>query len=141
MDPATLNLIATNAVTLLSPYLSKAAETVLPQAADDLYNAIKQKFSDKPAAQEALADLEKSPEDADAQAAMRIQLKKAVGADENFAQEIKRLTEQLKGIEGKSSVSAMDRGVAAGRDISGTVLTGDIKGSVTIGEDDREDGG
>ena len=141
MDPATLNLIATNAVTLLSPYLSKAAETVLPQAADDLYNAIKQKFSDKPAAQEALADLEKSPEDADAQAAMRIQLKKAVGADENFAQEIKRLTEQLKRIEGKSSVSAMDRGVAAGRDISGTVLTGDIKGSVTIGEDDREDGG
>jgi hypothetical protein len=141
MDSATLNLIAANAVALLSPYLSKAAETILPQAADDLYTAIKQKFSDKPAAQEAMADLEKSPEEADAQAAMRLQLKKAFGADENFAQEVKRLSEQLSGISENPAVSSSDRGVAAGRDISGTILTGDIKGSVTIGEGSKQDDG
>ncbi|MEJ2305242.1 MAG: hypothetical protein P8Y14_27285 [Anaerolineales bacterium] len=141
MDPATLNLIAANAVALLSPYLSKAAETVVPKAADDLYTAIKKRLSDKPAAQEAMADLEKSPEDSDSQAAMRIQIKKALREDESFTQEIKGLVEQLRETGGKSWVSGRDRGVAAGRDISGTVLTGDIKGSVTIDKDNKEDDG
>ena len=141
MDPVTHNLIAANAVALLSPYLSKGVDSVVPQAADGLYNAINKRLSDTPAAQEAMADLEKSPEDADTQAAMRIQLKKAFDKDENFAQEIKGLVEQLRGIDGESSVSARTGGVAAGRDISGTILTGDITGPVTIGKENKEDDG
>jgi hypothetical protein len=138
MDPTTLNLITANAVALLSEYLSKAAETVLPKAADHLYNAIKTRLEKKPAAKEAVEDLEKSPKDPDAQAVVRVQLKKTLTEDDDFAQEIKKLVEQVKEIGGESAVRANDRGVAAGRDISGTVLTGDIEGSVSIGGSSQE---
>lgn len=133
MDPATINLITANAVALLSSYLAKAAETVIPKAAEDLYSAIRGRLSAKPAAQEALADLEAAPEDADAQAAVRLQLKKELVEDEEFRRAIETLLERAKESGSKPAISATGRSVASGGDISGTVLTGDVKGSVSIG--------
>ena len=67
------------------------------------------------------------------QAAARLQLKKLLTEDEAFAADLERLLKAAEGAGVKPVVSATDRGVAAGRDISGTVQTGDIKGPVTIG--------
>ena len=45
---------------------------------------------------EALADLEKQPKDADNQAALRVQLKKALEADPAFRAELATLVDEIK---------------------------------------------
>ena len=76
MDAAIISALATTAVSFLSPYLAKSGEVAAKKIGEDLYQALKKRFSKKPAAQEALADIEKEPNDTDVQAALRIQLKK-----------------------------------------------------------------
>lgn len=98
MDPLTIATLASTAVSLLIPYLQKAgeavAESVGATAVDkvkELYGSIKAKFSSKPAANEALDDLTNNPSDADTQAAMRTQLKKALETDPDFAAKLTAL--------------------------------------------------
>jgi hypothetical protein len=45
----------------------------------------------RPAVEEAVADLAADPDDADAQAALRVQVKKLLAADEQFAEEIREM--------------------------------------------------
>jgi len=132
MDPTAIGAIAAGAVSILSPYLTKAADMVVPKVAEDLYALLHSKLAKKPAAAEALQDLEKSPEDADAQAALRVQLKKSMVEDEELAGQVNQLVEAAGGTEGRT-VSASNRGVAAGGDISGPVFTGDVRGDIDIG--------
>jgi hypothetical protein len=140
MDPAAIGALAASAVTLLTPYLAKAAETVVPKAAEDLYAALRGKLSRKPAAAEALQDLEKTPTDADTQAALRAQLKKVLAEDEEFAAEVQKMVEEAARSGARSTVSAASRGVAAGGNINGTIVTGDIHGSLDVGQRDSEPG-
>ncbi len=125
MDQATIAMLAANTVSILAPYLSRAADQVTPKLADDLYQAVKNRLARKPAAAEALEDLEKMPAEPDAQAALRAQLKKALAEDEQFTARLEALVRQAEGTSTRVSVTAANRGVAAGRDISGTVITGD----------------
>ncbi|HEX7973469.1 MAG TPA: hypothetical protein VF498_03600 [Anaerolineales bacterium] len=129
MDPTTLGALATGAVSILSPYLAKVADAVAPKVAGDLYALLRDKLARKPAAAEALQDLEKAPADADTQAALRLQLKKVLAEDEDLVAQLQKLVEQA-GRPAGGIVRASDRGVAAGGDISGQVFTGDIGGSV-----------
>ena len=133
MDAQTTSVLAANAVAVLAPYLSKAAETVIPKAAEDLYKTVKARLSRRPAAEEALEDLKKSPSDEDAQAALRLQLKKMLAEDEAFVQELSERLENARASGVVMQVSASNRGVAAGGDVSGTVFTGDIQGPVSLG--------
>jgi len=94
MDPQTISVIATTAVGFLAPYLAKAGEEAAKKVGEDVYKAIKTHFDKKPVAQEALADLEKAPSDADFQAALRVQLKKLLTADEAFAAELEALIQK-----------------------------------------------
>ncbi len=75
MDSASIGILATNVISAITPLLVSAAkntaEKILPQAAEDLYQAIKNRLTNKPAAAEALADLEEAPSDEDIQAAVR----------------------------------------------------------------------
>ena len=137
MDQAVIHLIATNAVAILAPYISKAAETLVPKAAEDLYAAVRERFAKKPAAEEALKDLEQAPEDEDTQASVRAQLKKIMAEDETFAMQLQKLIQE-ETEPGKPGVSATNRGVAAGGNISGPVVTGDVGGSVSIGGSSNE---
>ena len=100
MDPIVIPALVTSAWTLLQPYLPliapKAAEKVgesLPAAVGKAWEAIRKKFDAKAAAKEALADLLKAPADADAQGAFRLQLKKALEEDADFAAGLSRLLE------------------------------------------------
>ena len=132
MDPTTL---AASAVSILSPYLAKAADMVASKAAGDLYALLHSKLAQKPAAAEALQDLEEAPADADAQAALRLQLKKALNEDEDLAAQLQKLVKQASHPAG-GVIKASGRGVAAGGDISGQVFTGDIRGSVHLGDNE-----
>ena len=136
MDPAT---IATLAVTWLVPYLTQAGEAVTKKMGERFFAAIKSRIEDKPAAQEAVNDLEKAPTDADAQAALRLQLKKLLTEDKAFAEEIEKLVQAAEATGAKPTVSANNRSVAAGRDVKGTIVTGDVKGSISIGSTNPSD--
>jgi len=90
--------LVTTTWTALQPFLpiiaAKAAEEVGKTAVSEVWTAIKKKFDTKEAAKEALVDLLKDPQDADAQGAFRKQLKKLLEEDSSFASDLANLLEK-----------------------------------------------
>ena len=78
----------------------------------------------KPAAQEAVQDVAKAPEDADAQAVLRLQLKKLLAEDEALAREVAQLWEEARAA-GVVIIAAGQRSVAALSIEGSTIITGD----------------
>lgn len=102
MDPTTIGALASGVVAVLAPYLAKAGEEFAKEVGKaasskmgDLYQAVKARLHGHPAAAEALTDLEATPDDEDAQAALRLQLKKQMEADRAFADTLRRLLEEI----------------------------------------------
>ncbi len=97
-----LGLLSTGAVALVSGLLAKGAKTIEADLSKEasgrivkLYDTLKAKLTGA-AASEALAELEKTPTDGDAQAAVRQQVKKALAADEDFREQLRVLVEEIK---------------------------------------------
>jgi hypothetical protein len=99
MDIAALALSLTTLLGPFLPYLIHAGEQVAQEAgrkfgseawaaAKDLWASLAPKVDAKPAAHEAAHDLAQQPDDQDAQAAFRLQLKKLLAEDESFARKI-----------------------------------------------------
>jgi predicted ATPase len=93
--------LATTAVQALVPYLSAAAmegaKKLGPLAVErlaGLYDKMKIRVR-SPAGQEALAELAKTPEDADAQGALRLALRKQLAEDPSFHTELAALVEEI----------------------------------------------
>jgi hypothetical protein len=100
MDPVTS--LAATAVAVLAPYLAMAGGEFAKETGKaavtkigPLYKALKARFEHKPAAQEALVDLEANPMDADAQTALTLQLKKQIKADTELAQTVRKLLDEI----------------------------------------------
>jgi len=100
MDP--ISSLASVVVAALAPYLAKAGEEFSKEAGKaasrkigDLYAALARHFQKKPTAAGALADLKATPNDEDAQAALRLQLKKQMKADPAFADELRQILDQV----------------------------------------------
>jgi hypothetical protein len=98
-----MDALATIVLGALVPYLVKVGQSVAKDAGEvvgtkieELYNVLKARFQGKPAAEEALADLEAKPTDEDAQTALRLQLKKQMNADESLAEELRKLVNDIK---------------------------------------------
>jgi hypothetical protein len=98
MDPVTL---AGSAVALVAPYLVEGGKELAKKVGAEvgdrivtLYDRVKAKLTGGGA--EALADLEKQPKDADNQAALRVQLKKALEADPTFREELEKLVGEIR---------------------------------------------
>jgi hypothetical protein len=105
MDVQTL---AKEVVTFLAPflpYLVKAGGEAAKEAgkkfgeaaweqAKALWGKLHPKVEAKPAAQEAMQDAAAAPQDEDAQAALRLQLKKLLAEDETLASEVARLVQE-----------------------------------------------
>jgi len=125
MDAQTINVIAATAIGFLSPYLAKAGEVVARKLGEDLYDVLKARFGARPAAQEALADLEAAPDDSDRQASVRSQLKKLLAEDEAFALQL----QNLLGNAAKTEIKAVEINQTAGNDVR---QFGQVVGSVTI---------
>ena len=134
MDINALASSLTTALVPLLPYLLKAGEkaaeetgkTVAGQSlewAKSLWAKLQPKVEAKPAALEAAQDVAQSPEDEEAQVALRRQLRKLLTEDQSLAEEVSRWLEQGK-VAGMN-VSG-DRNVAIGGDVKGsTIVTGD----------------
>ena len=136
MDIGTLAASLTTGLIPLLPYLIKAGEkaaeetgkTVATQTLEwgkSLWAKLKPKVDAKPAALEAAEDVAQSPDDQDAQASFRKQLRKLLEADPALAEEVQRWLEQGKAAGVIVSASG-DRSLAIGGNVSGsTIVTGD----------------
>ena len=116
------------------PFLVKAGERIGPQVeqkgmelASTLWTRLSSQLEKRPAAQEAAADLAKAPSDEDAQAALRVQLRKLLAEDPALQKEIEALLKDARDSGSITTVNVSgDRSVGIGRDVSGsTIITGD----------------
>jgi hypothetical protein len=128
MDPQTIGVIASTAVGFLASFLTKASEAAAKQVGEDILRTLKARFSRKPAAQEALADLEKTPDDADLQVALRVQLKKLLEEDAAFAAQLQQLLQEA----GKTETGATIIKQVAGNDAK---QFGQVFGNITFHQD------
>jgi hypothetical protein len=101
MDPN--QSLAASSVAALAPYLAKAGEEFAKETGKMgankigvLYQVLKVHFMNKPAANEALLDLEANPNDEDAQAALRLQLSKQLQADSTLTDTLLKLLDDIK---------------------------------------------
>ncbi|HSF79755.1 MAG TPA: hypothetical protein VLA49_00885, partial [Anaerolineales bacterium] len=104
----------------------------LPAAVGKLWTALKGKFEAKPSAKEALVDLLKNPEDPDLQAQFRVQLKKALEEDKDFAEQVKGFLEeagtQIR-VQVRDGAAAIGDGAkAVGK--GGMIVEGNVGGDV-----------
>ena len=136
MDIGALASSLTTALVPLLPYLLQAGEKVAQETgkaiteqslewAQSLWTKLKPKVDAKPAALEAAHDAAQTPDDEDARAALRVQLKKLLTEDQSLAEEVSRWLEQGKAA-GIVLTASGDRSAAIGGDVKGsTIITGD----------------
>lgn len=152
MDIPTVAAEVTAALVPALPYLvtagQKGAEVIGEQLASSVWETAKALWHKlrpvvevSPMATEAVRDLAAAPDDADAQAALRVQLKKLLAADEGL---LKGLAEVLQAaghpqdyraaVSGDGAVAQGAGAVAAGK--GGVAVGGDLQGGVRIGGKD-----
>jgi hypothetical protein len=105
-----ITTLATSVVATLTPYLVKAGEEFAKEAGKaavnkigTLYQFLSKRFKNHPSAKEALNDLKAKPDDKDAQAALRIQIKKVLKAEPDMVMTIQQLLVDVK--QDRASVS------------------------------------
>ena len=131
-------LLAKETVAFLAPFLPqllKAGESVaeggakLGQAAGGgawevakkLWATLSPSVEAKPGTKEAVEEVKANPKDEDAQAALRLQLKKLFAEDETLAREILKIQKEAQ--EAGVNVAAIgDGSVAVGGNVSGSVI-------------------
>ena len=128
--------LVTTAWAALQPFLpiiaAKAAEEIGKTAVAEVWTAIKKKFDTKEAAKEALVDLLKDPQDADAQGAFRKQLRKLLEEDNSFASDLANLLEKAGNnlnaqVIGGGAIAQGDGAKAVGQ--GGIMIEGGMNGS------------
>lgn len=135
IDPA---LVAQTVTTFLVPFLpallklgEEAEKEVVKKTVDagweeaqTVWHKIHPKLEAKPAALEAVQDVAVSPDNNDAQAALRQQLKKLLTEDESWAEEVAQIMAQGERT-GVIVTASGERSVAVGGGVSGsTIVTG-----------------
>jgi hypothetical protein len=97
-------------VAALAPYLAEAGKEIakdMGKAAlgkiGTLYDFLKKRFQGNSPAEGALADLAANPDDGDAQASLRVQMKKLMNTDPDLVKTIRKMLSEIK--EDKASFS------------------------------------
>jgi hypothetical protein len=138
MDIVALTHAVTTTLVPVLPYLLKAGEKAAEEAgkkaagetwdwAKELWTRLRPKVEAKPAALEAVRDVAQTPDDEDAQAALRVQLKKLLAEDQTLTEEVTDWWQRAKAA-GVMVTASGDRSVAIGGDVLGsTIVTGDRK--------------
>ena len=137
----TLAPLATQVASLLAPFLPQLvktgqalAEGVVDQVAQQkgdvaqaLWDRLFPKMDETPAAGTAVRDAAANPDDADYEAALRVQLRKLLTEDQSLAQQLREVIESGEKASGNVNVSADgERSVAVGGSVQGsTIVTGD----------------
>lgn len=145
MDIPAIATAVTSCLAPALPYLLKAGEkgieTIGCKMGAGMWEtakAIWQRLSLNPAVESAAREVASVPEDQDAQAAFRHQLKKLLAADEQLASALARLLEEggkaaspYAEVHGEGAVAQGPGAVAAGK--GGVAVGGDVHGGVRIG--------
>ncbi|WP_414588902.1 hypothetical protein [Scytonema sp. PCC 10023] len=132
-------IVLTKLISPFLPYLLKLGDKAAEEAAKKLgvdswekakaiWVKLHPKVEAKPSAQEAVQDVAQAPEDEDALAALRLQLKKLLKEDPTLESEVSRLLAEAEAPQsgGNINISGDVKGVSA-YDISGGSITqGDI---------------
>jgi hypothetical protein len=150
MDPALAKAIAGNAIAILTPAvikIAKAATGPVKEMGEELIETlgktagkqvvslmkmISSKSKGDPVAENALGEFVQAPQDQDAQAALRLQLRNMLIQDEAFAQDLRRLLESEES-DAKEQVRITVEGsrnvVMSEGDVQAPIISGDIKDS------------
>ncbi|HXV95190.1 MAG TPA: hypothetical protein VD695_01470 [Gaiellaceae bacterium] len=119
------------------PTLLKAGEKAVEKAADAvsdeaftyaraLWEKLKPGVDAKPAAKEAAEEVAARPEDEDALAALRLQLRKLLEDDTRLKADLAGIWEQARAANVVQVTASGERSVAVGGDVTGaTIVTGD----------------
>lgn len=98
-----IHVIATSAVAALTPYLVKAGTVAaeklgekLPEAIENLYNAIRKKFKSEPYAEQTLTRAVEKPESPGRQAALADVLAEEMEKDAEFAATLEKIMERVE---------------------------------------------
>ena len=131
--------LAQQIVSLVVPVLpalgwagGKGVEGIIKKVGEEAYGAAKQvweklrpKVESVPAAKAAVEEVIAQPEDADAQASLRLQLKKLLMADSSLAKEMEEML-KIPSIQRVVVTASGERAVAIAGNVSGsTISTGD----------------
>ncbi len=102
MDAVTINTLTSNVIAVLAPFLTKAGEELAKQAGkaetdkiSALYQSLKARLKNHPTTAEALTDLGAAPDDEDAHAVLRLQLKKQLTTDPGFADRLRQMLGEI----------------------------------------------
>lgn len=129
MDVTTLANELVQALAPFLPYLTKLGRETAERAgrefgagawdhARTLWERLTRSLAERPTALESVRDAAEAPDDADARAALRLQLRKLLAEDEQLAGDLRRLLDERPGRSGPSvTVTASgERSIAVGRD-------------------------
>jgi hypothetical protein len=102
--------LARTVVATLAPYLGKTGQELAKETGKataskigKLYQALKTRFKNTPTVNEALAELEAHPDDEDAQAVLRNQLRKQMNADSTLIDMLQKLLDEINHDKGSYS--------------------------------------
>lgn len=105
----------------------KAVEKVGSEAwkyATAIWEKLRPKVDEKPAAKEAANDLAANADDEDALASFRLQLRKLLD-DQDLAAQVGKLWREAEAANVTTATASGARNIAVGRDATGTFITGD----------------
>jgi hypothetical protein len=151
MDPILIPLLVNGTWTVLKPFVKKEGGKILEKAVGKVWDFVKTKMESKPETASLPAEVANTPDDEDAQAAFRYQLKKLLENDEAFASQLDALVKEAKQVtvtnmtanltgdgaiaQGENAKAVGAGGVMIGGDSSGNVNTGDNN---TVNEDKKK---
>lgn len=119
------------------PSLIKAGEKAVEKAADAvsdeafkyakaLWDKLKPGVEAKPAAKEAAEEVAAHPDDDDALASLRLQLRKLLEQDQGLVDDLARIWQEAQAANVVQVTASGERSVAVGGDVTGsTIVTGD----------------
>ena len=119
------------------PSLIKAGEKAVEKAADAmsdealkyakaLWDKLQPGVEAKPAAKEAAEEVAAHPDDDDALASLRLQLRKLLEQDQGLAEDLARIWQDAQAANVVQVTASGERSVAVGGDVTGsTIVTGD----------------
>ncbi|MDX1999758.1 MAG: hypothetical protein SF066_18710 [Thermoanaerobaculia bacterium] len=128
MDPVALGAIASTAVSLVLLYLGKAGEALSEKAGEKVFEYLRARFEKRPAAIEALGELEKAPRDAARRQAVQAHVQDLLTEDSAALAEVQRLLAETGARQAPAVAIQQNAGNKA-------VQLGQVFGNVSFGKD------
>lgn len=110
MTPEIITALATAAATTVSMLATETGKEMAKKTGGALWDKLTQIIRRKPKPAEALNELIKAPKDEDAQAALRLQIRKAAEEDPAFASELHALLPEMQALTQSFTQNATIRG-------------------------------